>query len=50
MHHKYDMTLKDAFNMVGDIYRYIYRQIRVYLQVHLASIASYRQLQQQLWS
>jgi len=26
--------------MVGDIYRYTYRQIRVYLTVHLAAIAS----------
>ena len=26
--------------MVGDIYRYTYQQIRVYLQVHLAPIAS----------
>ena len=26
--------------MVGDIYRYTYRQIRVYLPVHLAAIAS----------
>ena len=26
--------------MVGDIYRYTYRQIRGYLPVHLAAIAS----------
>ena len=26
--------------MVGDIYRYTYRPIRVYLPVHLAAIAS----------
>ena len=26
--------------MVGDVYRYTYRRIRVYLLVHLAAIAS----------
>ena len=27
-------------NMVGDVYRYTYRRIRVHLPVHLAAIAS----------
>ena len=37
------------YNMVGDVYRYTYRRIRVYLLVHLAATASIDS-QQQLWT
>ena len=33
-------TTQILFELVGDIYRYTYRQLRVYLPVHLAAIAS----------
>ena len=33
-------SLEIQYTMVGDVYRYMYQRIRVYLLVHLAAIAS----------
>ena len=33
-------SLETPYYMVGDVYRYTYRRIRVYLPVHPAAIAS----------
>ena len=43
-------TKNKWYNMVGDVFRYMHRRIRVYWPVHLAAVASTKQLQQQLWT